>query len=76
MREVVLDTNVLVAALRSRRGASYQLNAAGLTQDEVDRFLNYIFRSLNLMPSVYPMRRFLRTIGGTLLRLRSGTSMF
>jgi predicted nucleic acid-binding protein len=25
MREIVLDTNVLVAALRSRRGASYQL---------------------------------------------------
>ena len=25
MREIVLDTNVLVAALRSKRGASYQL---------------------------------------------------
>jgi putative PIN family toxin of toxin-antitoxin system len=25
MREVVLDTNVLIAALRSRRGASYEL---------------------------------------------------
>ncbi len=25
MREIVLDTNVLVSALRSRRGASYQI---------------------------------------------------
>jgi predicted nucleic acid-binding protein len=28
----------------------------GLTDEEVDRFLDYIFQSSNLVPSVYPMR--------------------
>ncbi len=81
MREVVLDTNVLVAALRSRRGASFQivrligeraflpsvsvalaleyeevLKRTGMvpafTTAEVDRFLDFIFQSSNLVPSV------------------------
>ena len=85
MHEIVLDTNVLVAALRSRRGASYQIVSrigtgvfrsnvsvalaleyeeilkragliSGLTDDDVDRFLDYVFRFSNLVPSVYPMR--------------------
>jgi predicted nucleic acid-binding protein len=85
MHEVVLDTNVLVAATRSRRGASYQiirligggffrLNISvalaleyeeilkrpdlisPLTHDDVDRFLDYMFRTSNLVPSVYSMR--------------------
>jgi putative PIN family toxin of toxin-antitoxin system len=85
MYEIVLDTNVLVAALRSRRGASYQIVSligtevfrsnisvalaleyeevlkrggliSELTEDDVDRFLDYIFQLSNLVPSVYPMR--------------------
>jgi predicted nucleic acid-binding protein len=85
MHEIVLDTNVLVAALRSRRGASFQIVSLGgtgvfrsnvsvalaleyeeilkrrnlisaLTDDDVDRFLDYIFQYSNLVPSVYPMR--------------------
>ena len=88
MHEVVLDTNVLVSALRSRRGASFQIirligtgafrpNVSvalaleyegvlkradlvpGINPAEVDGFLNYIFQSSNLVPSVYsvyPMR--------------------
>jgi predicted nucleic acid-binding protein len=85
MLEIVLDTNVLVAALRSRRGASYQVlsligtgvfrsnvsvalaleyeevlkrgnTISSLTEDDVDKFLDYIFQSSNLVPSVYPMR--------------------
>ena len=85
MHEIVLDTNVLVSALRSRRGASYRMISlidAGifrsnisvalaleyeevlkrddptfaLTEGDVDRFLDYIFKSSNLVPSVYPMR--------------------
>jgi predicted nucleic acid-binding protein len=75
MREIVLDTNVLVAAFRSKRGASYQLvrligladwrlNVSvalaleyedvlkrkdmlqeGITEAEVDAFLDYVFRT-------------------------------
>jgi putative PIN family toxin of toxin-antitoxin system len=85
MHEVVLDTNVLVTALRSRRGASYQLirligtgvfrinvsvalaleyeevlKRAGLiprlTVADIDTFLDYIFHSSNLVPSVKAMR--------------------
>jgi putative PIN family toxin of toxin-antitoxin system len=85
MLEIVLDTNVLVAALRSRRGASYQIIkligtgvfrpnvsvALALEYEEVlkrsdlisvsaegdvDRFLEYIFQSSNLVPSVYSVR--------------------
>jgi putative PIN family toxin of toxin-antitoxin system len=85
MRDVVLDTNVLVAALRSRKGASFRLigligadlfrlNVSvalaleyeevlkraglvpGLNESDVDRFLDYIFQSSNLVPSVPPMR--------------------
>jgi putative PIN family toxin of toxin-antitoxin system len=85
MREVVLDTNVLVAALRSRRGASFQIirligqNALrpnvsvalaleyeevlkradlvpGLTEADIDGFLDFIFQSSNLVPSVRPNR--------------------
>ena len=85
MHEVVMDTNVLVAALRSRRGAShkcisligtgkFRLNISvalaleyeevlkradlipGLTEGEVDGFLDYLFQSSNLVPSVYAMR--------------------
>lgn len=85
MPEIVLDTNVLVSALRSRRGASYQIVSligtgtfrlnvsvalaleyeevlkrsdviSALTEGEVDRFLDYIFQSANLVPSVHPRR--------------------
>jgi putative PIN family toxin of toxin-antitoxin system len=85
MHELVMDTNVLVAALRSRRGASYKmlsligtgifrLNVSvalaleyeevlkradlipGLTEGDVDGFLDYLFQSSNLVPSVYAMR--------------------
>jgi putative PIN family toxin of toxin-antitoxin system len=85
LHEIVLDTNVLVTALRSRRGASYQLirlldtkafrmNVSvalpleyeevlkradlvpGLTGDDVDAFLDYIFQSSNLVLSVHSMR--------------------
>jgi putative PIN family toxin of toxin-antitoxin system len=85
MNEIVLDTNVLVAALRSRQGASYRIVSllgtgafrsnisvalaleyeevlkrpnliSALTEGDVDRFLDYIFQSSNLVPSVYPMR--------------------
>lgn len=81
MLEVVLDTNVLVTALRSRRGASFQLirligegaflpdvsvalaleyeevlkrpdMVPGLTGAEIDGFLDFIFQSSNLVPSV------------------------
>src|SRR4030088_2825214 len=84
MRELVMDANVLVAALRSRRGASYKmlsligtgifrLNVSvalaleyeevlkradlipGLTEGEVDVFLDYLFQSSNLVPSVHAM---------------------
>lgn len=85
MREIVLDTNVLAAALRSRRGASYRIVSligtglfrpnisvalaleyeevlkrrdliSAMTDDDVDKFLDYIFQLSNLVPSVYPMR--------------------
>ena len=81
MLEVVLDTNVLVTALRSRRGASFQLirligegaflpNVSvalaleyeevlkrpdivpGLTGADIDGFLDFIFQSSILVPSV------------------------
>ena len=85
MYEVVLDTNVLVTALRSRRGASFQLISlfgqgafranisvalaleyeevlkrpgliAGLSEAEVDTFLDYILAVSNLIPSVFRQR--------------------
>jgi predicted nucleic acid-binding protein len=85
MHELVMDTNVLVGALRSRRGASYKfisligtgifrLNVSvalaleyeevlkradlipGLTEGDVDGFLDYLFQSSNLVPSVHAMR--------------------
>lgn len=85
MREVVLDTNILVAAFRSKRGASYQIvRSIGLggwrpnisvalaleyeeilkrkdvlpnvSEAEIDRFLNYVFRVSNLIPSVQRRR--------------------
>jgi predicted nucleic acid-binding protein len=84
MHELVLDTNVLVASLRSRRGASYQLIrlvgseafrinisvalaleyeevlkradiVPSLTEADIDAFLDYIFQSANLVPSVRAM---------------------
>jgi len=90
MREIVLDTNVLVAAFRSKRGASYQLvrligladwrlNVSvalaleyedvlkrkdmlqeGITEAEVDAFLDYVFRTANLVPFVLRQRPSLR----------------
>ena len=85
MREVVLDTNVLVAGLRSRRGAAFQIIrligegalrphisvalaleyeevlkranlVPGLTEGEIDEFLDFLFQSSNLVPSVRPNR--------------------
>jgi len=73
----VLDTNVLVAAFRSKRGASYELVRSigradwrlnvsvalaleyedvlkrngmlqGITEPEIDDFLDYVFRTSNL----------------------------
>src|SRR5260370_29513270 len=89
MREVVLDTNVLVAALRSKRGASYELVRSigqadwrlnisvalaleyedvlkrkdmvrGMTEAEIDDFLDFVFRSSNLVPVVLRRRPSLR----------------
>jgi putative PIN family toxin of toxin-antitoxin system len=90
MRETVLDTNVLVAAFRSKRGASYQLvRSIGLadwrlnvsvalaleyedvlkrkdmlqqdiTEAEVDAFLDYVFKTANLVPFVLRQRPSLR----------------
>lgn len=85
MHEIVLDTNVIVAALRSRRGASFQLirlvgqsefrvNISvalaleyeevlkranlipGLAEADVDVFLDYVFGTSYLVPSVRPRR--------------------
>ena len=85
MLQLVLDTNVLVAGLRSRRGASYRLLhhfgagsfrahisvalaleyedvlkrpglIAGITTEEIDRFLDYLFRESNLEQSVPRLR--------------------
>ena len=86
MLEIVLDTNVLVAAFRSKRGASYQLVRAiglgdwrlnisvalaleyedvlkrknmlprGITEAEIDRFLDYLFSASNLVPFVLRLR--------------------
>jgi putative PIN family toxin of toxin-antitoxin system len=89
MREIVLDTNVLVAALRSKRGASYQLVRSigeggwrmnvsvalaleyeevlkrkdllrGVSESEVDEFLDYVFGASNLVSSVLRRRPSLR----------------
>jgi len=89
MLEVILDTNVLVAALRSKRGASYQLlrmigegiwraNVSvalaleyedvlkrrnllpGMTDADLDAFLDYIFSVSNLVPVVLRRRPSLR----------------
>ena len=84
MREIVLDTNVLVSAFRSKRGASYELVRSiglgawrlnisvalaleyedvlkrkgmlprGITEAEVDAFLDYVFRTANLAPVCAP----------------------
>lgn len=86
MRKVVFDTNVLVAALRSKRGASYQLVKrigtsewqlnisvalaleyedvlkrkgmlpASITEADVDEFLNFLFKSSNLLAFVLRRR--------------------
>jgi len=89
MIELVLDTNILVAGLRSRRGASYQLLRSlagnelrlnisvalaleyedvlnrpglvtGLTQSELDAFLDYVLSISTLWPSVPRVRPSLR----------------
>src|SRR5260370_36195893 len=88
-REIVLDTNVLVAAFRSKRGASYELVRSigradwrlnvsvalaleyedvlkrsgllqGITEVEIDDFLDYIFRTSNLVQFVLRQRPSLR----------------
>jgi putative PIN family toxin of toxin-antitoxin system len=86
MLEIVLDTNVLVAAFRSKRGASYQLVRSigqgdwrldisvalaleyedvlkrkdllpgGITDPEIDRFLDYLVSASNLVPFVFCQR--------------------
>jgi putative PIN family toxin of toxin-antitoxin system len=89
IHEIVLDTNVLVAAFRSKRGASHQLlrltgegvwrlNISvalaleyeevlkrssllpGISEAEVDEFLDYLFAVSNLVPSVLRRRPSLR----------------
>ena len=89
-REIVLDTNVLVAAFRSKRGASYELVRSsgqadwrlsvsdahaldyedvlkrsglhqGITELEIDDFLDYIFRTSNLVPLCFVSGRLCRT---------------
>ena len=89
MRELIFDTNVLLAGLRSKRGASYQLfrlftegrfrlnvsvalaleyedvlKRPGLlgwmTPQKVDIFLDYLFSTCNLEPSVIRLRPSLR----------------
>ena len=89
MRELIFDTNVLVAGLRSKRGASYQLIRlftesrfrlnvsvalaleyedvlkrpgllAWMTPQKVDIFLDYLFSTCNLEPSVIRLRPSLR----------------
>jgi putative PIN family toxin of toxin-antitoxin system len=84
-REIVLDTNVLVAALRSKRGASHELVRSigradwrlnvsvalaleyedvlkrdgmfpGISEAEIDVFLDYIFKTSNLVPFVLRQR--------------------
>jgi len=89
MLELIFDTNVLVAGLRSKRGASYQLIRlfadarfrlnisvalaleyedvlkrpgllTGITEQEIDDFLNYLFSACNLEPSVPRLRPSLR----------------
>src|SRR5216684_8091613 len=88
-REIVLDTNVLIAALRSKRGASYELVRSigqadwrlnisvalaleyedvlkrkdmvrGMTEAEIDNFLDFVIRTSNLAPSVLRLRPSLR----------------
>jgi putative PIN family toxin of toxin-antitoxin system len=88
-REIVLDTNVLVAAFRSKRGASYELVRSigredwqlsvsvalaleyedvlkrsgllqGITELQVDDFLDYVFKTSNLVPFVLRQRPSLR----------------
>lgn len=85
MFDVVLDTNVIVTALRSRRGASYELvrligeamfrvNISvalaleyedvlkrvellpGLIAADIDQFLDYLFHSSLMVPSVHLRR--------------------
>src|SRR5260370_36321386 len=89
MREVVLDTNVLVAALRSKRGASYELVRSiehadwrlnisvalaleyedvlkrkdmvrGMSESELEDFIDYLIRTSNLAPSVLRRRPSMR----------------
>jgi putative PIN family toxin of toxin-antitoxin system len=83
--QLVLDTNILIAALRSKWGASYRLIQSieggrwtlnisvalaleyeeilkrpdilpGFTEQDVDRFLNYLFSVATLVPSVATRR--------------------
>jgi predicted nucleic acid-binding protein len=85
MNEIVVDTNVLVAALRSRRGAAHELMLLvgtgafrlnisvalaleyeevlkradlipGSSGSDVDAFLDYLFQTSHLVPSVHPIR--------------------
>jgi len=87
LREIVLDTNVLVAAFRSKRGASYKLVRSigradwrlsvsvavaleyedvlkgsgmlkGITEAEIDGFLDYIIRASNLFRCASPAAEF------------------
>lgn len=89
MLQLVLDTNVLVAGLRSMRGASYRLLRlfaegsfrvhvsvalaleyedvlkrpgliTGITTEEIDNFLDFLFREGNLEQSVPRLRPSLR----------------
>ena len=89
MLQLIFDTNVLVAGLRSKRGASYrllrlfdegrfQLNISvalaleyedvlkrpgllsGISEPEIDDFLNYLFFASNLRASVPQVRPSLR----------------
>jgi putative PIN family toxin of toxin-antitoxin system len=89
MTELILDTNVVVAGLRSKRGASYQLLRLfdagrfalkisvalaleyedvlkrpgllpGISEQEIDNFLNYLLLAGDLEPSVPRLRPSLR----------------
>jgi putative PIN family toxin of toxin-antitoxin system len=89
MLQLVVDTNVLVAGLRSKRGASFELIrllaenrfrlnisvalaleyedvlkrpglVTGISETEIDAFLDYVLASSTLLPSVSRVRPSLR----------------